>query len=144
MLTPLGIHPDLIGSFREDKGGLAQGIGAFAPAKITAPGGEEVDPGTFKLTIPVSDPECQLTVEDGDLGIVKNSVKNSGDRIRNSVELGILFPELVSLELGYKLLENAQKRWKRIKGFRRLAEVITGVEFRDGVRVTDQPDRKAA
>lgn len=49
-----------------------------------------------------------------------------------------------TLAMVYKLPENAQKRWKRIKGFRRLAEVITGVEFRDGVRVTDQPDRKAA
>jgi putative transposase len=49
-----------------------------------------------------------------------------------------------TLAMVFKLLENAQKRWKRIKGFRRLAEVITGVEFRDGVRVTDQPDRKAA
>lgn len=49
-----------------------------------------------------------------------------------------------TLAMVYKLLENAQKHWKRIKGFRRLAEVITGVEFRDGVRVTDQPDRKAA
>lgn len=49
-----------------------------------------------------------------------------------------------TLAMVFKLLKNAQKRWKRIKGFRRLAEVITGVEFRDGVRVTDQPDRKAA
>ena len=49
-----------------------------------------------------------------------------------------------TLAMVFKLLENAQMRWKRIKGFRRLAEVITGVEFRDGVRVNDQPDRKAA
>ncbi len=47
-----------------------------------------------------------------------------------------------TLAMVFKLLENAQKRWKRIKGFRRLAEVITGVEFRDGLQITDQPDRK--
>jgi len=49
-----------------------------------------------------------------------------------------------TLAMTFKLLQNVQKRWKRIKGFRLLAEVIVGVKFKDGIRATDQPDRKAA
>jgi len=44
----------------------------------------------------------------------------------------------------YKLLETAQKRWKRIKGFNLLALVVNNVEFKDGEQVTDQADRNAA
>jgi len=49
-----------------------------------------------------------------------------------------------TLAMVFKLLQSAQKRWKRIQGFRLLGEVITGVEFKDGKRVEDHPDRKAA
>ena len=35
----------------------------------------------------------------------------------------------------FKLMESAQKRWHRIRGFKRLAEVIKGVNFKDGIRV---------
>ena len=49
-----------------------------------------------------------------------------------------------TLAMVYKLLQSAQKRWKRIKGFRLLAEIVTGVKFRNGERVSDQLDRKAA
>ncbi len=49
-----------------------------------------------------------------------------------------------TLAMVFKLLQNAQKRWKRIQGFRLLRDVITGVKFKDGIRVEDQPDRKAA
>lgn len=44
------------------------------------------------------------------------------------------------LSLVFKLLESAQKRWLRIRGFKRLGEVIAGVKFKDGVRVDQQPD----
>ncbi|MBD2028109.1 IS256 family transposase, partial [Leptolyngbya sp. FACHB-711] len=42
------------------------------------------------------------------------------------------------LSLVFKLVQSAQKRWLRIRGFRRLGEVIEGVKFKDGIRV-DQP-----
>lgn len=35
----------------------------------------------------------------------------------------------------FKLMESAQNRWHRIRGFKRLAEVIEGVNFKDGIRV---------
>jgi len=34
----------------------------------------------------------------------------------------------------FKLCGSAEKRWHRLKGFYRLAEVIDGVKFKDGIR----------
>jgi putative transposase len=49
-----------------------------------------------------------------------------------------------TLAMVYKLMESAQKRWKKIKGFSLLTLVVNNVEFKDGVQVIDQLDRKAA
>jgi len=49
-----------------------------------------------------------------------------------------------TLAMVFKLIQSAEKRWKRIKGFDLIGEVIEGVVFKDGVRTTDQPDRNAA
>ena len=49
-----------------------------------------------------------------------------------------------TLAMVFKLLQTAQKRWKRIKGFQLLELVINNVQFRNGERVDDQPDRNAA
>jgi putative transposase len=49
-----------------------------------------------------------------------------------------------TLMMVFKLLQGAEKKWKKIKGFRRLAEVITGIQFKNGIRVSDQPMRIAA
>jgi transposase-like protein len=43
-----------------------------------------------------------------------------------------------TLAMVYKLLETAQKRWKRIKGFDLLALVVNNVKFKDGEQVQDQ------
>jgi len=44
----------------------------------------------------------------------------------------------------FKLMQSAEKRWKRIKGFKLLELVVNNVEFRDGEVVKDQSDRNAA
>ena len=44
------------------------------------------------------------------------------------------------LAVVFKLLESAQKRWLRIRGFKHLADVIEGVPFNDGYRMDDNPD----
>jgi len=44
----------------------------------------------------------------------------------------------------FKLLQSAQKRWKRIKGFDQLKLVVDNAQFRDGVQVEEQSDRNAA
>ena len=49
-----------------------------------------------------------------------------------------------TLSMVFKLLQSAQKRWKRIKGFDQLRLVIDNVQFQDGERVDDQSDRSAA
>ncbi len=48
------------------------------------------------------------------------------------------------LAMVYKLLESAQKHWKRIKGFNLLTLVVNNVKFKDGEQVRDQSDRSAA
>lgn len=35
----------------------------------------------------------------------------------------------------YKLGQSAQKKWRKLRGFKLLAEVIQGVRFKDGERV---------
>jgi len=49
-----------------------------------------------------------------------------------------------TLAMVFKLLQSAQKRWKRIKGFRKLELVVNNVRFRNGEQVVDQQDRVAA
>ncbi|EGV29737.1 transposase, mutator type, partial [Thiorhodococcus drewsii AZ1] len=43
-----------------------------------------------------------------------------------------------------KLLQSAQKNWRRIKGFGKLELVVNNVPFRDGEQLNDQSDRIAA
>ena len=49
-----------------------------------------------------------------------------------------------TLAMVFKLLQSAQKRWKRIKGFKKLELVVNNVQFRNGEQVNDQSDRHAA
>lgn len=49
-----------------------------------------------------------------------------------------------TLAMVFKLLQSAQKRWKRIKGFNKLELVVNNVQFKDGEPLTDQSDRAAA
>ena len=49
-----------------------------------------------------------------------------------------------TLAMVYKLLETAQKRWQRIRGFNLLTLVVNNVPFKDGEQVQDQSDRNAA
>ncbi len=48
------------------------------------------------------------------------------------------------LAMVFKLLESAQKRWRRIRGFRKLELVVNNVQFQNGEAITDQSDRVAA
>src|SRR3954449_12599147 len=42
-----------------------------------------------------------------------------------------------ALAMAYKLLDAAQERWRRFNGHELVADVLAGVEFKDGERVTD-------
>lgn len=60
-------------------------------------------------------------------------------RLRTDKTRGCVSSDSI-LSLVFKLVQSAQKRWLRIRGFKRLAEVIEGVLFKDGVRAEQQPD----
>jgi putative transposase len=42
-----------------------------------------------------------------------------------------------ALAMAYKLLDAAEERWRRFNGHELVADVLAGVEFRDGIQVTD-------
>ena len=39
--------------------------------------------------------------------------------------------------MAYKLLDAAQERWRRFNGHELVADVLAGVKFKDGIKVTD-------
>ena len=39
-----------------------------------------------------------------------------------------------TLAMAFKLVETAQKRWQRLRGYKHLADVITGVKFTNGIK----------
>ena len=49
-----------------------------------------------------------------------------------------------TLAMVYKLMQSAEKRWIKIRGFGLLTLVVNNVKFKDGVQVSEQSDRKAA
>jgi putative transposase len=68
------------------------------------------------------------------------TVRLRTDKTRGAVSKGTILP------LVFKLIQSAQKRWLRIRGFKHLGDVIEGVQFKDGIRVdekqTDFSDRQ--
>jgi putative transposase len=49
-----------------------------------------------------------------------------------------------TLTMVFKLLESAQKRWIKIRGFGLLTLVINNTKFKDGIQIVEKSDRKAA
>lgn len=57
------------------------------------------------------------------------TVRLRTDKTRGAVSKGTILP------LVFKLVQSAQKRWLRIRGFKHLGDAIGGVQFKDGIRV---------
>jgi len=64
-------------------------------------------------------------------------------RLRTNKTQGCVSQDSI-LSLVFKLVQSAQKRWLRIRGFKCLAEVIEAVKFKDGIRADQQPDSNAS
>ena len=60
-------------------------------------------------------------------------------RLRTDKTRGCVSQDSI-LSLVFKLIQSAQKRWLRIRGFKRLGEVIEGVKFKDGIRAEQPPN----
>lgn len=58
-------------------------------------------------------------------------------RLRTKQTRGALSKTTVT-PLVFKLVQSAQKRWLRIRGFKLLGDVIEGVRFRDGIRQEEE------
>ena len=55
-------------------------------------------------------------------------------RLRTAKTRGCVSRKTV-LSLVYKLGERAQKKWRKLRGFHYLADVISGLEFADGIKI---------
>ena len=60
-----------------------------------------------------------------------NKMKNCGSR-------------KTTLTMTFKLIETAQKKWNRLKGYKLLADVIRGVKFTDGMREVEDLEQSVA
>jgi transposase-like protein len=49
-----------------------------------------------------------------------------------------------TLTMLFKLAQSAEKRWRRLRGYGQLGEILSGVKFKDGIRVTGLSSRSAA
>jgi putative transposase len=57
-------------------------------------------------------------------------------RLRTRVTKGA-GSKTAALAMAYKLLATAQERWRRVNGHELVADVLDGVKFKDGIKVTD-------
>ncbi len=64
-------------------------------------------------------------------------------RLRTEKTKGCLSRQ-TALTMTFKLLESAQKRWIKLKGSHRVAEVVAGVNFVNGIAQNDTKKRIAA
>ena len=51
---------------------------------------------------------------------------------------------ITTMSMAFKLIETAQSRWRRLRGYELLADVITGVQFKDGLRETKNDQEQEA
>jgi putative transposase len=57
-------------------------------------------------------------------------------RLRTRVTKGA-GSKAAALAMAYKLLESAQERWRRLNGHELVADVLNGVKYKDGIKVTE-------
>ena len=49
-----------------------------------------------------------------------------------------------TLAMAFKLMKTAESNWRRLRGFKLLADVIKGVKFQDGIRETEEDQQDIA
>ena len=49
-----------------------------------------------------------------------------------------------TLAMAFKLMKTAESNWRRLRGFKLLADVIRGVKFQDGIRETEENQQDIA
>ena len=65
-------------------------------------------------------------------------------KLRTRVTKGAGSPK-VAASMAFKLLQECEKKWRRIKGYREISKLLKGVEYKDGVMIPpSSTDQKAA
>jgi transposase-like protein len=63
-------------------------------------------------------------------------------KLRTNVTKGAGSPK-AAITMAFKLMQEAEKRWRRLRGYEEIPLLISGVEYRDGVVVTPDSHREA-
>ncbi len=64
-------------------------------------------------------------------------------RLRTAKTRGCVSRDSI-LSMVFKLSQSAEKRWRRLRGFKMLADVVQGIRFKDGIRVVNDANQEAA
>ena len=64
-------------------------------------------------------------------------------RLRTAKTRGCVSRDSI-LSMVFKLSQSAEKRWRSLRGFKKLADVVKGIRFKDGVRAVNDADQEAA
>jgi len=66
------------------------------------------------------------------------TVRHRTNKTRNCVSRKTI------LAMVFKLVQSAQKRWYRLRGFELIADIIAGVKFKDGIKQQNEASRSVA
>lgn len=64
-------------------------------------------------------------------------------RLRTAKTRGCVSRDSI-LSMVFRLSQSAEKKWRKLRGFKLLADVVQGINFKDGVRVANNADKEAA
>ena len=65
-------------------------------------------------------------------------------RATNPIESVFATVRLTTLTKAFKLMETAQRKWCRLRGYNLLADVINGIKFVNGIKQTADQEQNAA
>jgi putative transposase len=63
-------------------------------------------------------------------------------KLRTNVTKGAGSPK-AAVTMAFKLMQEAEKKWRRLRGYEEIPRLLSGVEYRDGVVVTEHSHREA-
>lgn len=64
-------------------------------------------------------------------------------RLRTAKTRGCVSRDSI-LSMVFKLSQSAEKRWRKLRGFKKLADVVQGIRFKDGIHAENDADQEAA
>lgn len=135
-------------------GGLIAGaaFGTLAGAFTLAAGGNSAQAAEADYEGVVPYGETQIDAIRGDTQAMKRSATietasniGAASGAMAGAAIGtVIMSGITTLTMAFKLMETAQKKWFRLRGYNLLADVINGVKFVNGIKQTADQKQNAA